>query len=560
MHATPRCTASGAAASLVINNANGPEAPLRIAIIGSGIAGMTAAHLLHPRHEVHLFEAAGRPGGHANTVRVDLPGGPVAADTGFLVYNERTYPLFTRLLADLGVATHPSDMSFSLSDLRCGLEWRGTSLSTVFAQRRNATRPAFLAMLADVVRFNRLARRLLAEPAAQSGSLADLLAGRRWSAGFLDWYLIPLGSAIWSADPETFTQIPARTFAEFFSRHGLLGPRDQPPWRTVTGGSTSYVRAILEPLRTPWPAAPRRRRSPRCGVSRPGGVPHRARPGDLRPPGYGHAQRPGPGPAGRPERRGAPVLGALRYQPNRATLHTDASLLPANRRAWASWNYVHPDGPAPGATLTYYLNRLQGLQADQPVLVTLNRDEAIDPYQGRGALRLRAPHRRRGSGRRPVAPAAAQRGRGLLLRCLLGLRLPRRRGPQRPGRLRALRGAPVSALSPSALRSALYEGTVTHRRAEPDHRFTNRVALPLLFLDEMAELRAVHPLVDLDPSPHRRRRPAAMRFHRDDYLPSDAPTVEEAVEETVSGRGGFGARARWRCSATSGPGAGCSTR
>ena len=222
---------------------------MRIGIIGTGIAGMTAAHLLQSRHEVHVFEADDRPGGHANTVTVDLPGGPVAADTGFLVYNERTYPLFTRLLADLGVATHPSEMSFSLTDLRCGLEWRGTSLSTVFAQRRNVARPAFLAMLADVVRFNRLAQSLLAETGGGSGTLADLLAGRRWSAGFLDWYLIPLGSAIWSADPETFTQIPARTFAEFFSRHGLLGPGDQPAWRTVTGGSARYVEAILEPLR-----------------------------------------------------------------------------------------------------------------------------------------------------------------------------------------------------------------------------------------------------------------------------------------------------------------------
>ena len=127
---------------------------MRIGIIGSGIAGMTAAHLLQHRHEVHLFEADDRPGGHTHTVTVDLPGGPVAADTGFLVYNEHTYPLFTRLLADLGVATHPSDMSFSLTDLRCGLEWRGTSLSTVFAQRRNVARPAFLATLVDAVRFN----------------------------------------------------------------------------------------------------------------------------------------------------------------------------------------------------------------------------------------------------------------------------------------------------------------------------------------------------------------------------------------------------------------------
>jgi predicted NAD/FAD-binding protein len=354
---------------------------LRIAIVGSGIAGMTAAHLLHEHHEVHLFEADGRPGGHANTVTVELPEGPVAADTGFLVYNERTYPLFTRLLQELGVATHASDMSFSLSDLRCGLEWRGTSLSTVFAQRRNIARPAFLAMLADVVRFNRLARELLARPETGAGSLADLLSARRWSQGFLDWYLIPLGSAIWSADPETFTQIPARTFAEFFSRHGLLGPGDQPAWRTITGGSTRYVQAILEPLRS------RGRLHLGTAVAKvrrqPDGVELLTAGG---PAAFDHvvvATHSDQALAllGDPSDEERRVLGALRYQQNRATLHTDISLLPARRRAWASWNYVRTDGPGRGdrATLTYYLNRLQGLDADRPILVTLNRDEAIDP-------------------------------------------------------------------------------------------------------------------------------------------------------------------------------------
>ena len=353
---------------------------MRIAIVGSGIAGMTAAHLLRQQgHDVHVFETDGRPGGHAHTVTVDLPGGPVAADTGFLVYNERTYPLFTRLLADLGVASHPSDMSFSLSDLRCGLEWRGTSLSTVFAQRRNAARPAFLAMLADVIRFNRLARRLLADPSAPSGTLADLLEGHRWSQGFLDWYLVPLGSAIWSADPETFTRIPARTFAEFFSRHGLLGPGDQPAWRTVTGGSTRYVHKILEPFRN------RGRLHLGSGVTKVRR--HPDGPELLLPEGpatFDHVVLATHSDQalellGDPTDEERAVLGAIRYQPNRATLHTDATLLPQNRRAWASWNYLRPEGPAQGATLTYYLNRLQGFDADRPVLVTLNRDDEIDP-------------------------------------------------------------------------------------------------------------------------------------------------------------------------------------
>jgi predicted NAD/FAD-binding protein len=356
---------------------------VRIAIIGTGIAGMTAAHLLQEHHEVHVFEADDRPGGHANTVTVDLSGGPVPADTGFLVYNERTYPLFTRLLADLGVATHPSEMSFSLSDLRCGLEWRGTSLSTIFAQRRNALRPAFLAMLADVVRFNRLSHALLAGTGRQgdSGSLADLLAEHRWSPGFLHWYLIPLGSAIWSADPETFTQIPARTFVEFFSRHGLLGPGDQPAWRTVTGGSTRYVEAVLEPLRR------QGRLHLRTAVTKV----RRHEPGvelltAAGPVAFDHvvvATHSDQALAllGDPTERERRVLGAFRYQPNRATLHTDTALLPTNRRAWASWNYVRPIHPTDRATLTYYLNPLQGLEAERPLLVTLNRDEVIAPSQ-----------------------------------------------------------------------------------------------------------------------------------------------------------------------------------
>jgi len=234
-------------------------------------------------------------------------------------------------------------------------------------------------MLADVVRFNRLARGLLARPDASSGSLADLLATRRWSESFLDWYLVPLGSAIWSADPETFVKIPARTFAEFFSRHGLLDPRHQPRWRTITGGSTRYVEAILEPLRR------QGRLHLRAEVAKvrrlPAGV-------ELLTPG---------GPAtfdhvimathsdralellSDPTDHEYDVLGTIRYQPNRATLHTDTSLMPSNRRAWASWNYIRPVTPSRRATLTYYLNRLQGFETDRPIMVTLNRDEAIDP-------------------------------------------------------------------------------------------------------------------------------------------------------------------------------------
>ncbi len=352
---------------------------MRIAIIGSGIAGLTAAHLLHPVHDVHLFEADDRPGGHANTVSVTLDAKVVAADTGFLVYNERTYPRFSRLLAELGVATHESDMSFSLTDRSRGIEWRGSTLNTVFAQRRNALRPGFLAMLADVARFNRLARRLLADPSAPSGTLADLLAQHRWSRGFLEWYLVPMGSAIWSANPTTFTDIPARTFAEFFSRHGLLSLGDQPQWRTVTGGSVRYVEALLAPLKR------RGRVHLGTAVAKVRGEAGRAEiVGEWGTAEFDHvvlavhsdqalALLADP----TPEERMA--LGSIGYHKNRATLHTDTRLMPTNRRAWASWNYLRQQGPTSLPTLTYHLNALQGLDAERPILVTLNRDEEIDP-------------------------------------------------------------------------------------------------------------------------------------------------------------------------------------
>jgi hypothetical protein len=352
---------------------------MRIAIIGSGVSGLVCAHLLHPHHDVVLFEADGRPGGHSHTHRVELPDLTVDVDTGFLVYNTRTYPLFCSLLDRLAVDTQPSDMSFSVSDESTGIEWRGTSADTVFAQRRNVVNPAFLHMLADVGRFNRLARGLIEDPPPDEVTLEEVLAPHRWSAGFRDWYLVPLGSSIWSADPTTFTRIPAATFAHFFARHGLLKLRDQPAWRTVTGGSQRYVEAILRPLRADgrlrlgMPVGKIRREPGRVEVVGPAGpeefdhvivATHSDQALDLL------------SDADRAERE---ILGAIRYQPNRATLHTDQRLLPGNRRAWASWNYHRLAADGDRATLTYHLNQLQGIPSSTPVLVTLNRDGAVDP-------------------------------------------------------------------------------------------------------------------------------------------------------------------------------------
>jgi predicted NAD/FAD-binding protein len=322
-----------------------------------------------------VFEADQRPGGHANTVRIDLADETHEVDTGFLVYNERNYPGLVRLFDQLGVATKASDMSFSVSDDVSGVEWRGTSITTLFAQRRNALRPAFLRMLADVVRFNRTARSLLTEEHPTDRSLADLLAAGRWSSRFIEWYLIPMGSSVWSADPGTFLSMPAVTFARFFDNHGLLDYGDQPSWRTVEGGSGRYVDAVLAPLgdavRLSSPVAKVTRRADGVELHT-----------DMGPERFDHvvlathsdqALRLLSDPS-TPERE---VLGAIRYQPNRATLHTDARLLPRSRRAWASWNYHRLADQPQRATLTYRLASLQGIDSAHEILVTLNRDDAI---------------------------------------------------------------------------------------------------------------------------------------------------------------------------------------
>jgi predicted NAD/FAD-binding protein len=297
-------------------------------------------------------------------------------DTGFLVYNEANYPGLVRLFDRLGVPTKASDMSFGVSDEVSGIEWRGTSLDTVFAQRRNALRPAFLRMLADVVRFNRLARSLLGAPVDLDRSLADLLAEGRWSKQFVDWYLIPMGSSIWSADPRTFLDMPAATFARFFDNHGLLTYGDQPSWRTVDGGSRRYVDAILAPMgdavRLTCPVDKILRHEDGVEIHSEAG-PERfdqvivATHSDQ---ALSLLSDPSP-----EERE---VLGSIRYQANLATLHTDASLLPANRRAWASWNYHRLAEQPDRTTLTYRLASLQGIRSAHELLVTLNRDEVID--------------------------------------------------------------------------------------------------------------------------------------------------------------------------------------
>jgi uncharacterized protein len=354
---------------------------LRIAIVGSGVSGLVCAHLLDPHHDVTLFEADDRPGGHTNTVEVEVLGQAHRVDTGFIVYNDRTYPAFVALLRHLGVATKASDMSFSVSDERTGLEWRGTSPSTLFAQRRNLANPAFHRMLLDVARFNRAARRLAADPGAPSElTLGEFLARGRWSREFVDWYLVPLGSAIWSADPTSFIGMPATTFARFFDNHGLLRLGGQPRWRTIDGGAVRYVDAVLGRLR----GRARLGTGVEKVVRRPADGTVELLTTDGRLEGFDHVVMATHSDqalrllsdSSAAERD---ILGRIRYQPNQATLHTDVRLLPRNRRAWASWNYHRMASAGQRATVTYDLNRLQGIESRLPILLTLNRDQDIDP-------------------------------------------------------------------------------------------------------------------------------------------------------------------------------------
>ncbi len=355
---------------------------MRIAVVGAGIAGLGAAYALRAEHNVTLYEADRRLGGHTHTVDVTLDGITYPVDTGFLVFNERTYPQLIRLFAELGVPTAKSDMSFALSvrlpdgngEAGRALEWAGTSLDTVFAQRRNLLSPRFIAMLRDLLRFNRHATRIaLTEDTNDQASLGQFLDQHRYGEAFRKWYLLPMAAAIWSCPSATMLNYPIATFARFCHNHGLLQVNDRPQWYTVQGGARQYVQKIadqLDDVRVDDPVltverepstqqviVQSRRSTERydqvvlaCHSDQSAAVLRDADAGERA------------------------VIGEVRYQPNRALLHTDTGLMPEQRKVWSSWNYLSDGKGAddPGVSVTYLLNKLQPLPFSTPLLLSLN--------------------------------------------------------------------------------------------------------------------------------------------------------------------------------------------
>ena len=350
---------------------------MKVAVVGAGVSGLVVAHLLHPAHEVTVFETNGYAGGHTNTIRVDTPNETHEVDTGLIVFNDRNYPNFERLLRRVGVAWQPSTMSFSVSDGVGDFEYSSGSPNGLFAKRAHLVTPWFHRMVADLARFNRAARELL-DDHAPDVSLRAWLEHHRFSRTFIERLIVPQASAVWSAAPRQMWSFPARFLAEFFDNHGMLSVRGRPSWRTVRGGSARYVEALTRPfshrLRLRTPVQEVTRHHDHVLVKPRGGEAERfdevvlATHSDQALALLADA-------SGR-ERE---ILGAIPYQPNEAVLHTDARMLPRRRRAWASWNYHLLPEPKPASTVTYHMNRLQSLRAEREFCVTLNHSERIDP-------------------------------------------------------------------------------------------------------------------------------------------------------------------------------------
>ena len=355
----------------------------RIAVVGAGISGLASAWLLSRDHEVTLFEAGSYLGGHTNTVDVTLDGMTHPVDTGFLVFNEKTYPNLIAMFDLLGVESVETEMSFAVSLENPDLEWAGSNLATVFGQKRNLLRRQFWAMLSDILRFNRESMGWLASHPDNKRSLRDFLTEVRYSSAFSDWYLLPMAAAIWSCPTGQMLDMPLATFIRFCQNHGLLQVFDRPMWRTVKGGGREYVRKLAarmvangSEIRLACPVSAVSREGGWLKVTHTGGSEHfdqvvMACHSDQAQAILGYT-------ASDAQRE---VLAAIRYQPNRAILHTDRALLPRDEKLWSAWNYFAGSGE-PGEQpvgVSYLINKLQPLPFKTPVVVTLNPAREPDP-------------------------------------------------------------------------------------------------------------------------------------------------------------------------------------
>ena len=350
----------------------------RIAVIGAGVSGLTAAWLLAEHHDVHLFEAGRKAGGHTNTRPVTAGGRTWPVNTGFIVFNDWTYPGFIKLMDRLGVAYEDSDMSFSVDAPTIGLQYNGTSLNTLFAQRRNLLNPSFLRMIREILRFNRQTRADL-----QAGSLDDTetlghyLDRHGFSRYFRDHYIVPMGAAIWSAPEMVLARFPVRFFLQFFNNHGMLSVDDRPQWRVISGGSERYIDRMMDRL------------GDRTHLDSPVEHVHRDDDGvTVRVKGENHRfdqvilachSDQALALLGDASATETEILSAIPYQDNDVVLHTDATMLPSNRRAWAAWNYYLPEREDQPVSVTYNMNILQNFhEAPETFCVTLNRSRDID--------------------------------------------------------------------------------------------------------------------------------------------------------------------------------------
>jgi hypothetical protein len=361
---------------------------MRIAIIGSGIAGLACAWRLSREHEVTLFEAADYLGGHTHTHAVEQDGRQYAIDTGFIVFNPHNYPLLSALFDELEVASQPTTMSFALHSAKSGLQYNATDLDGLFCQRRNLLSPRFIGMVRDLLRFYREAPALL-EEASPGPTLGDYLAQHRYGAAFRDEHIVPMASALWSSPAQQILSFPARYLVQFMAHHRMLQVSGRPQWRVVRGGSSSYINAMRER----W-YVQERLSCPVSAVRRgAAGVTVISRAGAER---FDHAVLACHSDQALrlladADEREREILGALAYQANDTVLHTDARLLPPSRRAWAAWNAFIPSEPEAPCSVSYCMNLLQGVQSREPFVVTLNRTADIDPAKILRRMRYEHP-------------------------------------------------------------------------------------------------------------------------------------------------------------------------